>query len=92
VAPVAASAQAPAQSAAATAPPPAVAPVAAQATPERTPAPAEIPLVTGGGSALQLTCPYCGGPLQRATVAGYRVAYCDHCKYRRQDLAAGVRR
>jgi chromosome partitioning protein len=92
VAPVAASAQAPAQPPAAAAPPPTVAPVAAQTTPERTPAPAEIPLVTGGGSALQLTCPYCGRPLQRATVAGYRVAYCDHCKYRRQDLAAGVRR
>jgi chromosome partitioning protein len=83
------SAPAPAPQPAAT-PPPAVAPVAAQATPER--APAEMPLVTGGGSALQLSCPYCGGPLQRATVAGYRVAYCDHCKYRRQDLAAGVRR
>lgn len=72
------------------APPPAPAPVPPPAAGPTSAA--ERPLVTGGGSALQLTCPYCGRPLQRATVAGYRVAYCDHCKYRRQDLAAGVRR
>jgi chromosome partitioning protein len=73
-------------------PPPAPAPIATPAERAPSAAPAEVPLVTGGGSALQLSCPYCGRPLQRATVAGYRVAYCDHCKYRRQDLAAGVRR
>lgn len=56
------------------------------------PAPAEQPVVTGAGSLLSLSCPNCGGPLQRATVAGYRVAYCDHCKYKRQELASGVRR
>lgn len=52
---------------------------------------AERALVMGSG-ALQMTCPNCGRPLQRATVAGYRVAYCDNCKYRHQELAAGVRR
>jgi chromosome partitioning protein len=50
------------------------------------------PVVTGAGSMLSLSCPHCGGPLQRATVAGYRVAYCDHCRYRRQELVSGSRR
>lgn len=53
---------------------------------------AESPMVLGSGSVLQLTCPYCGRPLQRATVAGYRVAYCDHCKYKQQELVSGMRR
>ncbi|MEI7646133.1 MAG: AAA family ATPase [Chloroflexales bacterium] len=56
------------------------------------PASAEPPLVTGAGSMLSASCPNCGRPLQRATVASYRVTYCDHCKYRHQDLAAGGRR
>jgi len=59
------------------------------------PAPAPVsaaPVVTGAGSMLSLACPHCGGPLRRATVAGYRVAYCDHCRYRRQELAGGTRR
>jgi chromosome partitioning protein len=54
--------------------------------------PARAPVVIGSGSMLSLTCPNCGGDLRRATVAGYRVAYCDHCKYRRQELAGGGRR
>jgi chromosome partitioning protein len=54
--------------------------------------PARAPVVTGSGSVLSLTCPNCGGELRRATVAGYKVAYCDHCKYRRQELASGGRR
>jgi chromosome partitioning protein len=54
--------------------------------------PVERPLVLGTASALQLSCPHCGRTLQRATIAGYRVAYCDHCKYRQQELATGVRR
>jgi chromosome partitioning protein len=37
-------------------------------------------------------CPNCGHPLQYATLAGYRVAYCDNCKYKTQTLAAGPRR
>jgi chromosome partitioning protein len=61
---------------------------AAPAAPARPQAP---PVVTGSGSVLSTTCPNCGGTLSRATVAGYRVAYCDHCKYRRQELAAGRR-
>jgi chromosome partitioning protein len=56
------------------------------------PAPAAPPVVTGGGSVLSTSCPNCGRPLQRATVAGYRVAYCDYCKYRHQELASGGRR
>jgi chromosome partitioning protein len=50
------------------------------------------PVVTGAGNVLQLTCPHCGRPLRRATVAGYRVAYCDHCKYKQQELASDRRR
>jgi chromosome partitioning protein len=53
---------------------------------------ADQPVVTGAGSMLSLSCPQCGGPLQRATVAGYRVAYCDNCRYRRQELVSGPRR
>jgi chromosome partitioning protein len=37
-------------------------------------------------------CPNCGHPLQYATLAGYRVAYCENCKYKTQTLAAGPRR
>jgi chromosome partitioning protein len=37
-------------------------------------------------------CPNCGQPLQHATLAGYRVAYCDNCKYTSQTLAQGPRR
>ncbi len=60
--------------------------------PGSTSAAAESPMVLGSGSVLQLTCPNCGRPLQRATVAGYRVAYCDHCKYKQQELVSGMRR
>lgn len=37
-------------------------------------------------------CPYCGRPLQHATLAGYRVDFCEHCKYKSQTLASGARR
>ncbi len=50
------------------------------------------PVVIGAGSLLSSSCPNCGGPLRRATVAGYRVVFCDHCRYRRQELASGARR
>jgi len=72
------------------APPPAP-PPPPSATPP-TVAPHQEAVVTGAGGLLSLTCPHCGGPLRRATVAGYRVVYCDHCRYRRQELAGGVRR
>src|SRR6266508_5312639 len=36
-------------------------------------------LQTFGGPA---ACPNCGHPLQFATLAGYRVAYCENCKYK----------
>lgn len=72
--------------------PPAAPPPPAPPEAQGQPAPADQPVVTGAGNLLSLSCPNCGGPLQRATVAGYRVAYCDHCKYRRQELASGVRR
>jgi chromosome partitioning protein len=37
-------------------------------------------------------CPNCGHPLQHTTLAGYRVTYCEHCKYKTQTLAGGPRR
>jgi chromosome partitioning protein len=37
-------------------------------------------------------CPYCGQPLRHAMLAGYQVAYCDHCKYKSQTLAREPRR
>jgi chromosome partitioning protein len=53
---------------------------------------AKQPVVTGAGNLLTGSCPNCGHELRRATVAGYRVAFCDNCKYWRQELASGVRR
>jgi chromosome partitioning protein len=37
-------------------------------------------------------CPNCGRPLQYAVLAGYRIAYCDHCKYKTQTLLQSPRR
>lgn len=42
--------------------------------------------------ASQQTCPYCGRKLEQLMMAGYRVYFCDNCKYKRQELAGGVRR
>jgi len=81
--PPAASVAPPAPSAPGAAPAPPAPPAASQA---------EQPIVAGAGNLLSSVCPNCGRPLQRAVVAGYRVAYCNHCRYRRQELATGVRR
>lgn len=68
-------------------------PVSAPVVPlEHTDLHAEHPVVMGAGHVLQLNCPHCGRPLQRATIAGYRVVYCNHCKYKQQELATGIRR
>jgi chromosome partitioning protein len=37
-------------------------------------------------------CPHCGRPLQYAILAGYRVGYCDNCKYKTQTLFQSPRR
>jgi chromosome partitioning protein len=37
-------------------------------------------------------CPNCGRPLQFTTLAGYRVSYCDNCKYKSQTLLQSPRR
>lgn len=60
-------------------------------TEEHTASPVEQPVVTGAGTTLQLTCPHCGRLLRRATLAGYRVIFCDHCKYKQQQLLPGAR-
>ncbi len=38
------------------------------------------------------SCPNCGRPLSHATLAGYYVLYCDHCKYKTQTLIREIRR
>lgn len=64
--------------------------------PAPAPAPVAAPVPAAPAAAVaaseQPACPYCGRPLQHATLAGYRVAYCDHCKYKTQTLAQGPRR
>lgn len=62
--------------------------IPAPATPPSSPAAAPSATALRGPEA----CPNCGHPLQFATLAGYRVAYCEHCKYRHQTLASGPRR
>jgi chromosome partitioning protein len=52
------------------------------------PLPTERPMVTGAARQPQTSCPHCGRELRHATVAGYRVAFCDHCKYKRQELVS----
>jgi chromosome partitioning protein len=37
-------------------------------------------------------CPTCNQPLQQTVLAGYRVRYCNHCHYKRQELVQGARR
>jgi chromosome partitioning protein len=71
---------------------PAMAPLPAAAPPA--PAPAATPPAAPIANALraQPGCPNCGHPLQFATLAGYRVAYCEKCKYKHQTLAQGPRR
>ncbi len=49
------------------------------------------PVVTGGGEVQTNDCPHCGQPLQRATVAGYRITYCTNCRYRHQELIQSQR-
>ncbi|HEY1016039.1 MAG TPA: hypothetical protein VGE07_25240, partial [Herpetosiphonaceae bacterium] len=53
------------------------------------PQPAEPASFTGG---MRERCPHCQRPLEQVMMAGYRVLYCDYCKYKRQELASGVRR
>jgi chromosome partitioning protein len=57
---------------------------------EPAPPPDQPPLRSAFGA--PPTCPNCGHVLQHATLAGYRVSYCEHCKYKTQTLAGGPRR
>jgi chromosome partitioning protein len=67
---------------------------AAPAAPAPAPTPAAPALAAPAAVAAPAPagCPNCGRPLQFATLAGYRVAYCENCKYRHQTLASGPRR
>jgi chromosome partitioning protein len=60
------------------------------ATFEPAPPPDQPPLRSALGA--PPACPNCGHVLQHATLAGYRVSYCEHCKYKTQTLAGGPRR
>ncbi|HEU4325241.1 MAG TPA: AAA family ATPase [Roseiflexaceae bacterium] len=62
---------------------PALAPARSQPAPaEPTPAPSAQTFVRP----LSQPCPNCGRPLEHATLAGYHVLYCNHCKYKTQTL------
>lgn len=65
-------------------PPPAAPAPQPRVSPPAPQPPAAAPLPT--------SCPNCGRPLKSATLAGYRVAYCDHCQFKAQTLASGARR
>lgn len=45
------------------------------------------PAGPASGSSLPFKCPYCGRILRKVMLAGYRVAFCEHCSYRQQELA-----
>lgn len=64
------------------------------ASPPAQPAPPPAPQATAVAVAAPAPagCPHCGRPLQHAVLAGYRIAYCDNCKYKHQALASGPRR
>jgi chromosome partitioning protein len=79
-------------------PAPAVAQVAARpAVPQPVPVQAQT-VPSSAAQAFQASfrqvpaCPNCGRPLQHAVLAGYRVSYCDYCKYKTQTLANNPRR
>ncbi len=48
----------------------------------------DIPLnpPTPHDTSLPETCPNCGRPLNRTTLAGYRVVYCNHCRFKQQGM------
>jgi chromosome partitioning protein len=80
---------------------PAPRPPAAPLVEHPAPSAPPIPIVAGPGVATTHqaatngtpnSCPNCGHPLQHATLAGYRVTYCERCKYKTQILAGGPRR
>jgi chromosome partitioning protein len=54
--------------------------------------PQQPPAAPVNGPAAPNACPNCGHTLQHATLAGYRVTYCENCKYKTQTLAGGPRR
>jgi chromosome partitioning protein len=68
----------------------ALAPAAAVAPSQPVPPLPQPPL--NGAFGAPPGCPNCGHPLQHATLAGYRVSYCERCKYKTQTLAGGPRR
>jgi chromosome partitioning protein len=69
---------------------PAATPIALPLPPDPLPVPAAPPAPSAFRG--PPGCPNCGHPLQFATLAGYRVAYCENCKYKTQTLAQGPRR
>lgn len=71
-----------------------------QARANQTPAPTSAPSQAQASQPSQpttqntnvVTCPHCGRTLQHTVLAGYRVAFCDHCKYKVQALVSTPRR
>lgn len=54
--------------------------------------PTRVNQISSSPGEAQDACPRCGASLQRTLLAGYRVRYCNHCQYHRQELVQGVRR
>jgi chromosome partitioning protein len=68
---------------------PAPRPAPAPAPPPAPAAESAFPSASAAGSfirPLSQACPNCGRPLEHATLAGYHVLYCNHCKYKTQTL------
>jgi chromosome partitioning protein len=62
------------------------------AAPDPAPPPAPAAPASANGATPAQRCPHCGRPLQYAALAGYRVGYCDNCKYKTQTLMQDPRR
>jgi chromosome partitioning protein len=61
------------------------------APPYRADDPLGQPAANGPTDTPRYTCPHCGRPLRAANLAGYRVLFCDHCKYKQQELVSDRR-
>ncbi|GIV96595.1 MAG: cobyrinic acid a,c-diamide synthase [Herpetosiphonaceae bacterium] len=66
--------------------PPAVPPVQQPASPPATQQ--EAP----AAASLDQNCPHCGGPVERMTLAGYKVVFCVKCKWKTSQLITPLSR
>jgi chromosome partitioning protein len=81
----------PSRERAAAASPESARPERSAAPPYRADDPLGQPAANGPTDTPQHICPHCGRPLRTANLAGYRVLFCDHCKYKQQELVSDRR-